>query len=179
MLHARHKLYFIPLIVFILLCVFFWRGLSLDPHKLPTIKLNQTLPEFHVPSITALALDSTKEFRGQMSLLNVWGTWCDTCAEEHAFLLKLAHQGIRIYGLNEKDAKSNVLNWLKDLGNPYYMVGLDTKGIVAIDLGVYGTPETFLIDAHGIIRYRHVGPLTSAVWKEIMTYEKRRSLRWI
>lgn len=161
-----NKLYLIPLAVFILLCSFFWRGLSLNPHSLPAVNLNQPLPAFSVPSLTPkLTLDSTREFRGQMSLLNIWGSWCTACSEEHAFLLQLAQRGIKIYGLNEKDSKSTVLNWLQIWGNPYYMLGLDAKGLVAIDLGVYGTPETFLIDAHGIIRYRHIGPLTSEVWK--------------
>ena len=106
--------------------------------------------------------------RGKPAILHVWASWCATCAEEQVFLLSLAQSGVRIYGLNYKDEVNNAQQWLETWGNPYYMSGRDEDGRVAIDLGVYGTPETFLIDAKGVIRYRHVGALNQTVWDRVV-----------
>lgn len=156
----------IPLVLFSMLVAFFWRGLSLDPQRLPSVKLGQSLPIFELSTLG----ESTKQFtlnsmRGQVVLLNVWASWCGACAEEQVFLMELARQGIPIYGLNYKDSNNDAMHWLAEWGNPYKLVGSDSRGQVAIDLGVYGAPETFLVDKAGVIQYRHAGVLTADVWQ--------------
>ena len=157
----------IPLLLFALLVAFFWRGLSLDPQHLPSVKLGQPLPAFELLTVGGSAEKLTPSvMHGQVVLLNVWASWCGACTEEQVFLLQLARQGIVIYGLNYKDTIDDATHWLAEWGNPYKMIGSDTQGQVAIDLGVYGAPETFLVDKTGIIRYRHAGVLTPIVWQQ-------------
>lgn len=156
----------IPFIVFALLLLFLWRGLSLDPQKLPSAQLGQSLPIFKVPTLNDPDRFLTQEqFTGKFTLLNIWASWCAACVEEQAFLLKLSSEGIPIIGLNYKDKNDKANQWLADWGNPYQLIGQDISGKVAIDLGVYGAPETFLIDSQGIIRFRHVGILDEESWK--------------
>ena len=160
----------IPLCLFALLVAFFWRGLSLDPQHLPSVKLGQALPDFSLPTLNGLNKGSDElltpnAMRGQMVLLNVWASWCDACSQEQFFLMNLAQQGVAIYGLNYKDNTESATHWLAEWGNPYRMVGADMQGQVAIDLGVYGAPETFLIDKKGVIQYRHAGIMTADVWR--------------
>ncbi len=156
----------LPFLVFAVLVIFFWRGLSLDPHELPLAKLGKPLPPFQLlalmegnPAFTPALL------RGHVTLLNVWASWCAACTDEQFFLMQLAREGVVIYGLNYKDNPKEARAWLGEWGNPYKSVGVDVDGKVAIDLGVYGAPETFLIDKVGIIRYRHAGILTEDIWK--------------
>ncbi|NKB46274.1 MAG: DsbE family thiol:disulfide interchange protein [Legionellales bacterium] len=158
---------FIPLMVFIGIGIFLWRGLQLEPQRLPSTLLEQPLPEFQLPDLLETQQVLTNhDLSGQYSLLNVWASWCYACRAEHSLLLQLARQEqIPIYGLNYKDAPLDAVDWLQQLGNPYTAIGADHLGKVAIDLGVYGAPETFLIDGQGIVRYRHVGVLTSAIWQ--------------
>ena len=159
---------FIPLLCFILLVVFFMRGLFLDPHTLPSVQVGRKIPDFTLSDLNkphAVVTPST--ILGRAVLLNVWASWCDACALEQTVLLQLAHMGVPIYGLNYKDSTTNALAWLKDWGNPYIAIGADEDGKVALDLGVYGAPETFLIDKHGVIRARHVGVLTKEVWQQM------------
>lgn len=157
---------FLPLAVFIFVLIFFWRGLSLDPHHLPSARLGKPLPTFQIPMLyDSKAIFTPELFKGKTVLLNVWASWCEACVEEQLFLLQLSRQGTLIYGLNYKDNNELARKWLAEWGNPYKMVAEDTQGKVAIDLGVYGAPETFLIDSVGIIRYRHVGPLNATVWE--------------
>lgn len=157
----------IPLFLFALLIVFFWRGLSLDPQHLPSVKLNSPLPLFELPIVgEGTGKFTPNAMRGQVVLLNVWASWCSACTEEQVFLLALARQGVSIYGINYKDNTEDATRWLAEWGNPYKMIGADTRGQVAIDLGVYGAPETFLIDKTGVIRYRHAGILTEAEWQK-------------
>ncbi|STI47520.1 thiol:disulfide interchange protein (cytochrome C-type biogenesis protein) [Escherichia coli] len=99
-------------------------------------------------------------------LLNVWATWCPTCRAEHQYLNQLSAQGIRVVGMNYKDDRQKAIRWLKELGNPYALSLFDGDGMLGLDLGVYGAPETFLIDGNGIIRYRHAGDLNPRVWEE-------------
>lgn len=155
----------IPFLIFVVLTVFFLRGLSLDPHDLPLAQLNKPLPRFELPVLGAEHASMTSgAFRGHVTLLNVWASWCEACTEEQVFLLQLAREGVNIYGLNYKDKPKAARAWLLTWGNPYKMVGADVAGKVAIDLGVYGAPETFLIDKAGYVRYRHVGVLTKDIW---------------
>lgn len=157
----------IPLLLFAILVVFLWRGLSLDPQNLPSVRLGQPLPIFKLSVLgDENAQFSPNVMRGHVVLLNVWASWCNACTEEQAFLLELAGQGVPIYGLNYKDTVKNATNWLAEWGNPYKLIGKDESGRVGIDLGVYGAPETFLIDASGVIRYRHAGALNPLVWQQ-------------
>lgn len=165
----------IPVTLFLLLSFFLWRGLSLDPHKLPSVQLGKSLPVFTVPQLqNPEAAFSSSILRQQVVLLNVWASWCEACVEEQVFMMQLAREGVSIYGLNYKDRSADAMQWLAQWGNPYKLIGQDTEGKVAIDLGVYGAPETFVIDKQGIIRYRHVGIMTQDVWiKEIAPLMKQ------
>jgi len=155
----------LPFVIFTLLVFFFWRGLSLDPKKLPSVQLGQALPDFRLPLLNDPGKDLTPaNLRGRVALLNVWASWCAACVDEQGFLMKLAGQGVPLFGLNYKDDPEQARAWLTEWGNPYQMIGSDAAGKVAIDLGVYGAPETFLLDARGVIRFRHVGVLDDVSW---------------
>lgn len=155
----------IPLVIFGLLVVFLWRGLDLEPQNLPSAQVGKVLPQFQLSTLDKDQLFTPQLMRGRVVLLNVWASWCAACTDEQVFLLRLAREGVPIYGLNYKDSSDNAKRWLAEWGNPYQAVGEDKAGKVAIDLGVYGAPETFLIDKKGIIRYRHVGILDEKIWK--------------
>lgn len=156
---------FMPLMLFLLIAMFLWRGLSLDPQNLPSVQLGKPLPIFQLDALGDKTGQLTPQLmRGRVALLNIWASWCDACTQEQSFLSELADEGVVIYGINYKDSVENASQWLSQWGNPYQLIGRDTNGQVAIDLGVYGAPETFLIDAEGSIQYRHAGPLTPTVW---------------
>jgi cytochrome c biogenesis protein CcmG/thiol:disulfide interchange protein DsbE len=157
----------VPIMFFGLLSFFLWRGLSLNPQELPSVQLGKTLPEFSLPQLhDPHSFLNSKQIRDQVILLNVWASWCTACIDEQVFLLQLAREGMPIYGLNYKDKTEDALHWLEQWGNPYQLVAQDREGKVAIDLGVYGTPETFVIDKHGVIRYRHAGIMTQELWQK-------------
>ena len=158
---------FIPLIVFAVLAVLFWRGLSIDPNAMPSALINKPVPAFYLPDLENPdhMLDQSI-LKGQVSLLNVWATWCPTCHAEHSFLVTLAEQGIPIYGINYKDDTPAAQKWLRELHNPYRATIIDKDGRLGLDLGVYGAPETYLIDKEGIIRFKQVGVVDEKVWKE-------------
>jgi len=159
--------YFSPIIIFLILLLFLWRGLHLDPRQLPSVLLNKPIPTFDLPTVENANVHlSNKDFSGKVSLLNVWATWCLNCRAEHAFLMDLVRQqAVTIYGLAYKDDTKDVQSWLQNYGNPYQKTAVDSDGKIAIDLGVYGTPETFVIDKQGIIRYKIVGALTTKIWR--------------
>ncbi|OGV31633.1 MAG: thiol:disulfide interchange protein [Legionellales bacterium RIFCSPHIGHO2_12_FULL_35_11] len=156
----------IPLLVFALLAFFLWRSLKLDPHQLPSAKIGSTLPNFSLPSLASNALISSKDLRGHYVLLNIWASWCPACVQEQIFLLKLARQGVIIYGLDYKDTSKKAQKWLLEWGNPFKEIIFDKHGLLSMDLGVYGAPETFLIDSSGVIQYRHVGILDASIWRK-------------
>lgn len=159
----------LPVVLFSVLALFLWRGLSLDPQNLPSAQLGQLLPEFNLRVLgSSDQVFSPETMQGKPVILHVWASWCATCAEEQVFLLSLAQSGVPIYGLNYKDDEENAQKWLNTWGDPYQISGRDVDGHVAIDLGVYGTPETFLIDRNGVIRYRHVGALNQTVWEHVI-----------
>jgi cytochrome c biogenesis protein CcmG/thiol:disulfide interchange protein DsbE len=167
-MNSRVKL-FIPLIIFAVLAVLFWRGLSLDPTAMPSALLNKPVPEFSLPPLD----DDTKIvsrdiFMGKTSLLNIWATWCPPCYVEHPFLVKLAEQGVPIIGVNYKDDVIDATKWLEELHNPYVVVIRDADGRLGLDLGVSGWPETYVVDKQGIIRYKHVGVVDQKVWTETL-----------
>jgi cytochrome c biogenesis protein CcmG/thiol:disulfide interchange protein DsbE len=157
---------FLPLGVFALLSVFLFRGLSLDPTALPSARLGDPLPAFRLPALHGEAPIDNAALSGRPYLLNVWATWCYSCRVEHPYLLQLAEQGIDIIGLNYKDDPAKARDWLQQLGDPYRQIIVDEAGTLGLDLGVYGAPETYVVDAEGVVRYRHVGVVTEQVWYE-------------
>ncbi len=162
-------LLFIPLVLFIILGGFLWKGLSIDPRELPSALLDKPFPEFTLPALqTPERTLSKQDFIGQPVLINVWATWCPSCRQEHEQLLAIAATSeIPVIGLNYKDERDAAINWLQQLGNPYQFNIFDEQGMLGLDLGVYGAPETYLLDAQGIIRHRHVGVVTEVVWQEL------------
>jgi len=161
------KIVIVPLILFLLIFIILWKGLHLQPAQVPSPFLNKPAPSFKVTNLFYPEKISTdRDLIGRVTLLNVWATWCYACAEEHDFLLTLAkNEYLTLYGLNYKDNPVAAKDWLSQKGNPYQIVGVDPKGNVAIDWGVYGTPETFIIDKKGIVRYKQIGPITPQIWE--------------
>ena len=157
---------FLPLVAFLVLVLLLVRGLSLDPTELPSARLGDRVPAFDLPLLNTAERRSADDWTGQPALLNVWATWCFSCRVEHPYLLELAGQGVVIYGLNYKDEPEKAAQWLVDLGNPYTETIVDQSGDFGLDLSVYGAPETYVIDADGIIRHRHVGVVNAQVWTE-------------
>lgn len=160
----------LPLLGFLLLVGFLLRGLFSDPTELSSALVGKPVPAFSVPDIyNTQTIHTEQVLYGRPMLLNVWATWCPTCRAEHDYLNQLAAQGVYIVGLNYKDdSRSKAVNWLNTLGDPYQLNLFDESGRVAIEFGVYGAPETFVIDAQGQIRYRHVGDVNERVWQQII-----------
>jgi len=157
----------VPLLLFFIVCIFLFKGLYSDPRKLDSALVGQAVPQFALQDI----YDESKQhdasvFRGQKMLLNVWATWCPTCYAEHKFLNQLAGEGIYIIGMNYKDDRKKAIRWLTDLKDPYQISLFDGNGMLGMDLGVYGAPETYFIDSEGIIQYRHVGDLNERIWQD-------------
>lgn len=159
--------YLIPVIAFALLVVVFRIGLDRDPRFVPSPLIGKSAPAFELPRLNAPDEKLTDaDLRGQVSLVNVWATWCVGCRQEHEALNRIASLNVvPIYGLNWKDDEKLAKEWLETLGNPYVATGFDVDGRVAIDWGVYGAPETFLIDADGVVLYRHISPITMETWE--------------
>ncbi|ORT49376.1 thiol:disulfide interchange protein [Vibrio sp. qd031] len=166
----NRKLLFIPLGLFMVFAVVALIALNRnaqgdDPTKLESVLIGHPVPEFRLEDL----VDPTKRydrdiFVGEPLLLNVWATWCPTCYAEHQYLNQLASQGVKIIGLNYKDERNKAVGWLNDLGNPYLISLFDGDGMLGLDLGVYGAPETFIIDAKGVVQYRHVGDVNPNNW---------------
>jgi cytochrome c biogenesis protein CcmG/thiol:disulfide interchange protein DsbE len=157
-----------PLAVFILLVGFLAVGLKLDPREVPSPLVGKPAPAFDLP---VLQQDGKRfspgDMRGKLWLLNVWASWCVSCRDEHPVLLDLAKRGLLpVLGLNYKDKGDDATAWLKQFGNPYELSVVDADGRIGIDYGVYGVPETYLIDAEGVIRYKQIGPITPAVLEQ-------------
>ncbi len=152
----------LPLLAMLALTALLWRGLALDPSLVDSPLIGQPAPRFSLPALHAERVVSEQDFRGGWSLLNVWASWCVSCRAEHEVLVALSRQQpeLRIFGLNYKDQRSDAVAWLERLGNPYVESAVDRDGRVGIDYGVYGVPETFVIDASGTIVDKHVGPVT-------------------
>lgn len=158
---------FIPLLIFLMLAVFFYSALEHDPTELPSALINKPVPAFSLPSLEDKQQQLTEAiFHGEPALLNVWATWCPSCRVEHAYLNDLAKQGINIIGLNYKDDSAAAREWLSKWGNPYRMNIVDQRGRLGLNLGVYGAPETYVVDAEGMIRHKHVGVVDNRVWQK-------------
>ncbi len=160
--------YLLPLGVFMALVALFWKGLGLNPTELPSPLIGKPAPSFEVPTLADPSKTiSTEDMKGQVWMLNVWASWCASCRYEHPLFVDLARAGVvPIVGLNYKDQRAEALAWLRQLGNPYAVVAVDADGKVGIDYGVYGVPETYIIDRDGIIRYKHVGPVNREALQE-------------
>ena len=145
-------------------------GLKLDPREVPSPFIGKPAPAFNLPQLADPGKSfSNANLQGQVSLLNVWASWCVSCKQEHPFLLKLAKQNILpIYGLDYKDEREAGMEWLNRLGNPYTVSVFDADGKVGIEWGVYGVPETFVIDKQGVIRHKHTGPITEESWQKTL-----------
>ena len=160
--------YLIPLGLFLVLVVFLAIGLSRDPHEIPSALVNKPAPTFRLPQLKEPTKTfSAEDMKGKVWLLNVWASWCIACREEHEYLGGYAKSGVApIIGLNYKDRPEDALAWLGELGDPYQLSAVDLDGRVGIDYGVYGAPETYVIDKSGTIRHKHVGPVMPDVWSQ-------------
>jgi len=154
--------FIVPLLVFVVLLIFLWVGLSLNPREVPSPLVGKPAPAFQLARLDDPAHTvSEQDLRGQVWLLNVWASWCVACMEEHPVLVQFSRAGVvPIYGLNYKDQREAAQAWLAKNGNPYTTSIADLDGKVGIDYGVYGVPETFLIYKAGVIRYKRIGPVT-------------------
>lgn len=159
------KRFLLPLLVFASIVIFLAVGLRLDPKEIPSPLIGKQVPSFqlthlHEPGKTI----SSADMAGRVWLLNIWASWCGSCREEHPYLMDLFKlNAVPIVGLNYKDGRQDGIDWLRRFGNPYSVSAFDHDGRVGIDFGVYGVPETFVIDKLGVIRYKHIGPLTPEV----------------
>ncbi len=161
----RRVLLLLPLIGLLALGVLFYRGLSLDD-EVPSVLISRPFPAFELPSLNDPERMLTQDMlKGQISLVNVWGTWCPTCYSEHGYLMALQEQGVTIFGMDYKDEVDKARSWIAELGNPYKEIIVD-HGPMGIELGVRGAPETFLVDASGVIRFKHEGDMNERIWQE-------------
>ena len=151
---------FMPLIGFAVLVALLAVGLTLNPRLVPSPLIGKPAPEFELPLLLKQGSFSNKDLIGHVTLMNVWASWCFACRQEHETVKSLGRKGVRIVGLNYKDEPDDAKQWLQRLGNPYQFIAADQTGRIAIDWGVYGAPETFLIDKNGIIRHKVIGPLS-------------------
>jgi cytochrome c biogenesis protein CcmG/thiol:disulfide interchange protein DsbE len=156
------KKYALPLVIFLVIVGFLAVGLKLDPREVPSPYIGKAAPDFRVPKLHEPdATISPADMNGRVWLLNVWASWCVSCRAEHEVVTRLARTGeVPVIGLNYKDEREDAIGWLKRLGNPYEASAFDLKGDVGIDWGVYGVPETFVIDQQGVVRHKHIGPIT-------------------
>ena len=155
--------YILPLAVFIVLTLYFAFGLRLDPSVIPSALIDKPVPTFTLPPIEGGQGNgfSSADLSSRVSAVNVFASWCLPCLVEHPLVARLGGiEGITLYGINYKDKPADALAWIEEQGNPFWQIGADPKGRVAIDWGVYGLPETFIVDKKGRIRYKHVGPMT-------------------
>ncbi len=154
--------FLVPLGLFGALAVLLYVGLGLNPTRVDSPLINKPAPAFELPVLqNPLETFSPEEMKGQVWLLNVWASWCVSCRYEHPVFMQLARsKAVPLYGLNYKDEREDSIAWLKQHGNPYVLSAYDIDGRVGIDYGVYGTPETYVIDKAGIIRYKHIGPVS-------------------
>jgi len=161
--------YIVPIVLFLALIAFFVKGLDpeRDVNELPSPFIGKPAPQFELPTLKNPSKTiSSATYAGKTALINVWATWCGGCRQEHGFLLALSESGtIPIYGINWRDNRSDALNWLAQLGDPYVASADDRDGRVGIDWGVYGAPETFLLAADGTVLHKHLGPLNRPIWE--------------
>jgi cytochrome c biogenesis protein CcmG/thiol:disulfide interchange protein DsbE len=159
------KRFLVPLLLFIVVVGFLFAGLNLNPREVPSPLVGKAAPVFNLPQLESSQQTlAPAELLGQVWLLNVWASWCVACRDEHALLLELAQtDAVPIYGMNYKDQPEDAKQWLAQRGNPYVVTVVDADGRTGIDYGVYGVPETYVIDKAGVIAYKQIGPLSQAI----------------
>jgi len=162
------KRFILPLSIFVILLVFLGVGLNLNPHEIPSPLIGKSAPAFNLSQLQDASKSiSPQDMRGKVWLLNVWASWCGSCREEHPVLMEFSKkQMVPMIGLNYKDVRPDALKQLSNEGNPYQLSAFDESGNVGIDYGVYGVPETFVIDKAGIIRYKFIGPISPELLKQ-------------
>jgi len=167
----KKKIFMLPSIFFFLILSIFFYLLIIDrdPTEIPSNLLNKNVPTFESKFLFKSGkFISSKELKGEIILVNFFATWCKPCRDEHVYIKRFSNEkDIKVIGINYKDNSDKTIKWLKNLGNPYSDVLIDRSGKVAIDWGVYGIPETFIVNSDGIIKYRHVGPITNKIYKKI------------
>jgi cytochrome c biogenesis protein CcmG/thiol:disulfide interchange protein DsbE len=157
----RRLAYLLPVLVFAALAAWFAKGLTLDPRKLPSALIDRPAPDFALPALGKREGLAKADLSGEVTLVNFFASWCVPCRVEHPMLMRLAEEGkFKLYGIDYKDKPEDAEKLLAQLGDPYRRIGVDQDGRIAIDFGVYGVPETYVIDKEGRIRFRQVGPLT-------------------
>ncbi len=167
----KRLIFVLPLAVFMVLAVYFAIGLSKDPSKLPSVLINQAIPEFTLAPIKGRDKGLTSaDLQGQVSLVNIFGSWCIACKIEHPFLMKIKKENrVPLHGIDWREkTPDDGPDWLNKTGDPYTLIGDDPKSKGAIAFGVTGAPETFVVDQRGIIRYKHIGPMNERIWGEII-----------
>jgi cytochrome c biogenesis protein CcmG/thiol:disulfide interchange protein DsbE len=164
----RSLRFLLPLSLFAGLVVLLGVGLTRNPREVPSPLIGKPVPEFSLPPLRGRALGfSSADLKGEVSLVNVFASWCVPCRQEHPLFVELKAKGVvPIYGINYKDAPEDAARWLEELGDPYTRTGADLDGRVSIDWGVYGVPETFLVDREGRIAYKQIGPITPQVLEQ-------------
>ena len=164
---TRSMLRFLPLVVFVGIAVFLAIGLTHDPREVPSPLIGKPVPAFSLPPVEGRQLGlSSGDLKGNVSLVNVFASWCVACRDEHPVLMQIKREGaVTLHGLNYKDAPADAARWLDERGDPYTRTGADIDGRVAIDWGVYGAPETFLIDSSGKVLFKHIAPITIEIWE--------------
>ena len=176
----RSWLPLVPLVAFLGLAAIFWYGLWSDPSEIPSVLVNKPAPEFSLPPVPGLMRDgqpvnglSLQDLKqGAVNVVNVWASWCAPCRQEHPLLMELSQRAdIRLVGINQKDDPENAARFLGSLGEPFAAVGADTAGRVSVDWGVYGVPETFIVDGQGFIRFKWIGPLSEAAIRDVLPRE--------
>lgn len=166
--------FLVPLALFAALAGLLYSGLQRNPGEVSSPLVGRSLPAFALPALPRGELRS-EDFRDAPTLLNVWASWCAACRVEHPLLLRLAAAGeVPVYGLNYKDERADAMGWLERFGDPYRRSGHDLDGKVGLDLGVYGVPETFVIDGEGRIAHKHIGPIAEEDWEETIAPLLRR-----
>jgi cytochrome c biogenesis protein CcmG, thiol:disulfide interchange protein DsbE len=173
----KKYLFKFPIIFFLFILTIFFYLLIIDrnPSTIPSNLIDKYVPEFEAKSLlNNEKFSSIDEFKNEITLVNFFASWCKPCRDEHIYIKKLANKNkIKIIGINFKDDEKKSISWLKDLGNPYSNIAVDKNGKIAIDWGVYGIPETFLVNSKGIIKYKHVGAITEQVYKKINSIIKK------
>lgn len=159
--------YLLPLGIFIALAALLFYGLKLDPRKVPSPLVNKPAPAFTLESLSEPGKTISSDIlKGRMSLVNVWASWCPSCRQEHGELVRIARESdVQMIGFNWKDERPAALEMLRRYGNPYVLSVFDPDNKVGLDWGVYGAPETFIVDAEGIIRHKQIGPIDQRVWE--------------
>jgi cytochrome c biogenesis protein CcmG/thiol:disulfide interchange protein DsbE len=170
---VKRLLYFLPVAVFVLLAAFFLKGLGMDPREIKSVLINHPVPDMNLAPLPGRGADTglaSADLKGRVTVVNIFGSWCITCIQEHPYLMQLKTQGIvPIHGIDWRDEPTAGAAWLKKNGDPYARVGIDpAPGRTAVDFGVTGAPESFIVDKQGVIRYKHIGAITPQVWEKTL-----------